>query len=342
MYPSCLDDFARGVSVREVKSRQFECPWANGVDYFHGKQTIALHKEMLDFFKFISPTEEEHHLRLLVAKKVINGIRAVWSSSTPVVIGSTLSKVYLPDSDINITVLKPEGDLTILKVELDKLKVFRSSEARKGAIVAEEAPFGFKVTVSLNDVDGVLYSRRYSAMCKSVPQFAVLYATVKSFINQFAYQEPDIENIPAKCLHCLVMYVIQANGRTLNLGKLLMDLCYDIGFDINTFSTGISTAWKGRLFIKPDHKMADWKNPTALMIEDPSHRAHLISIQHPECMISKFGQAYRWLSNPKDSRGTLLSRIINRSNYMLKRREYIKVQYNTTVLGVGVDSISIN
>lgn len=57
---------------------------------------FSLHKEIEDFFAYMSATPEEHSMRLDVLERVTNVIHAEWPKAKVEVFGSFRTGLYLP------------------------------------------------------------------------------------------------------------------------------------------------------------------------------------------------------------------------------------------------------
>lgn len=64
--------------------------------YCYYFQKISLHKEIEDFFAYMSATPEEHSMRLDVLERVTNVIHAEWPKAKVEVFGSFRTGLYLP------------------------------------------------------------------------------------------------------------------------------------------------------------------------------------------------------------------------------------------------------
>lgn len=57
---------------------------------------LRLHQEIEDFFTYMSPTPEEHQLRLVVVHRIKNVISNLWPEAHVEVFGSFRTGLYLP------------------------------------------------------------------------------------------------------------------------------------------------------------------------------------------------------------------------------------------------------
>ncbi|KAG8386317.1 hypothetical protein BUALT_Bualt03G0136400 [Buddleja alternifolia] len=66
---------------------------------------LQLHKEILDFCDFLSPTPEEQDSRNAAIDSVFDVIKYIWPSAEVEVFGSFKTGLYLPSSDIDVVIL---------------------------------------------------------------------------------------------------------------------------------------------------------------------------------------------------------------------------------------------
>jgi len=60
------------------------------------KFDFRLHEEIVDFFNYMSPTEEEHVVRLNVVHRIKTVINNLWPESVVEIFGSFRTGLYLP------------------------------------------------------------------------------------------------------------------------------------------------------------------------------------------------------------------------------------------------------
>jgi hypothetical protein len=110
-------------TVVEEPLDNFSHPWlTNRTRKMTGM--LKLHYEILDFFDFIKPTEEEDELRTRtfdIIKSLIDEINPNWKVK---MFGSFPNKIHLPDSDIDLIVLTDDESeaIRVLKKVAKKLK----------------------------------------------------------------------------------------------------------------------------------------------------------------------------------------------------------------------------
>ncbi|PIN04825.1 Polynucleotide adenylyltransferase [Handroanthus impetiginosus] len=64
---------------------------------------LRLHKEILDFCDFLSPTPEEQASRNAAIESVFEVIKYIWPNAEAEVFGSFKTGLYLPSSDIDVS-----------------------------------------------------------------------------------------------------------------------------------------------------------------------------------------------------------------------------------------------
>lgn len=88
-----------------VSEPKLESSWFRGNCKFRSPM-LQLHKEIVDFCEFLSPTLEEKAARDVAIESVFQVIRHIWPHSQVEVFGSFRTGLYLPTSDIDVVILK--------------------------------------------------------------------------------------------------------------------------------------------------------------------------------------------------------------------------------------------
>ncbi|CAN1159873.1 Terminal nucleotidyltransferase 4B [Linum perenne] len=81
-----------------------ESGWFRGNSKFKSPM-LQLHKEIVDFCNFLSPTLEEQASRSAAVQSVCDVIKYIWPSCKVEVFGSFRTGLYLPTSDIDVVIL---------------------------------------------------------------------------------------------------------------------------------------------------------------------------------------------------------------------------------------------
>lgn len=96
--------------VAEEESQNPNAAWFRASSRFRSPM-VQLHKEMLHFSDFISPTSEEQASRDAVVQRVSEVIKYIWPHCSVKVFGSFGTGLYLPTSDIDVVILNSKVKL---------------------------------------------------------------------------------------------------------------------------------------------------------------------------------------------------------------------------------------
>lgn len=100
---------AKGKRKAEVETENLPEPmtesvWFRGDSKFRSPM-LQLHKEIVDFCDFLSPTQEEQASRAEAVRCVFDVIKYIWPNCKVEVFGSFRTGLYLPTSDIDVVIL---------------------------------------------------------------------------------------------------------------------------------------------------------------------------------------------------------------------------------------------
>ncbi|KAJ6798101.1 non-canonical poly(A) RNA polymerase PAPD5 isoform X1 [Iris pallida] len=82
-----------------------ESAWFRSAGHRFKSPMIQLHKEILDFCDFVSPTPEEQDSRAAAVERVSESIKYIWPHCKVEIFGSFRTGLYLPTSDIDVVIL---------------------------------------------------------------------------------------------------------------------------------------------------------------------------------------------------------------------------------------------
>ncbi|KAF5175938.1 non-canonical poly(A) RNA polymerase PAPD5 [Thalictrum thalictroides] len=91
------------VKVNTELERNLEKGWFRANSKFKSPM-LQLHKEILDFCEFLSPTPEEEVLRNEAVDGVFGIVKYIWPHCKVEVFGSFKTGLYLPTSDIDVSI----------------------------------------------------------------------------------------------------------------------------------------------------------------------------------------------------------------------------------------------
>lgn len=355
MIQPIIEQQCNDVQVVDSKSPSNDCPWCNGKEYHHSSSTLRLHREIIDFVKWISPTPEERHLRDIVILRFRNALKLLWPESKLILHGSSANQTYLPNGDIDFVVYGPPKNCTDeklledLNLHLNSLNLFRGSEiirsARCPIIKGVEKPFGYHIDIAVNNYNGILNIKRNRKLMEVYPALYPLFMFLKFFMFQIRLDEPYHGGISSNTLQQMIVFVIQSSSDRdqLSLGRLLQLFFKTFGDTFNYITTGFSTREGGRLFSKLDLGRVDWKYPIALCIEDPQNPGAFLGENCFRCYefrkycYSSFSKLMRESTSYQQS---ILLRIIERPNWLINYRSDLLKQYQTLV-GNPTESIPL-
>ncbi len=106
-----LRSFIKMIEEKEVLKKNYRAipPWVKE----RTKENVGfvkLHYEIIDFYNFIKPTDEENSLRVKTFTIFENLIKNRWPQWRVELFGSFAKKIHLPDSDIDVVVFKFSAD----------------------------------------------------------------------------------------------------------------------------------------------------------------------------------------------------------------------------------------
>jgi non-canonical poly(A) RNA polymerase PAPD5/7 len=339
-----LDEFSAAVRIDRSTQPSRMCPWCSGISYVHDDVMLCLHRELLDFARWISPTSEEEHLRLLVVHRFRNAIIALWPQAMPICHGSSATSTYLPVGDIDLAVHLPGapsnvgGLLVDLCVHLDSLKLFRQCEvighARIPIVKGIEHPFGFRIDISINNENGVLNIERNHRLMSVYPAFLPLFLFAKFFLFENRLDEPFHGGLGSNTLQNLIIYIIQASDNQLHLGHLLEHFFRTFGKKFNYIVAGVSVRAGGRLFSRINTKRINWREPCCLSVEDPQIPGQFLGENFFRCLEfrERCKEALEHIITAKRRRSVLV-KIVQMSATIIQRRQEMARLYAALVSG---------
>uniref|UniRef100_A0A2P2KLC4 Poly(A) RNA polymerase mitochondrial-like central palm domain-containing protein n=1 Tax=Rhizophora mucronata TaxID=61149 RepID=A0A2P2KLC4_RHIMU len=90
--------------LKALPEPRMENGWFKGYSKFRSPM-MQLHKEIVDFCDFLSPTPDEQASRSMAVKCVFGVINYIWPNCKVEVFGSFKTGLYLPTSDIDVVIL---------------------------------------------------------------------------------------------------------------------------------------------------------------------------------------------------------------------------------------------
>nr|XP_043623972.1 terminal nucleotidyltransferase 4B [Erigeron canadensis] len=302
---------------------------------------LQLHKEILDFCDFLSPTAEEQVSRTTAVESVSDVIKYIWPKCKVEVFGSFKTGLFLPSSDVDMVILEsdirsPQMGLRALSRALSQRGVAKQiqviGKARVPIIKFVEKRSGISFDVSFDMDNGPKAAIYIQDAISKWPPLRPLCLILKVFLQQRELNEVYSGGIGSYALLAMLIAMLRNSSDThaypeRNLGVLLVTFFDMYGRKLNTSDVGISCNESGTFFSKKSKGFLNATRRSLISIQDP---------QTPENDIGKnsfnyfqirsaFGMAYSTLTNTKllmslGPESSILGTIIRPDKVLLERK----------------------
>ncbi|KAG8231510.1 hypothetical protein J437_LFUL011548, partial [Ladona fulva] len=260
------------------------CPWRKPTKTY-SKGVVGLHEEIEDFYQYMSPTPEEHQLRLDVVRRIKKVTLRLWPEAHVEIFGSFRTGLYLPTSDIDLVVIGKWDTLPLHTLErallendiadANSLKVL--DKASVPIVKMTDKKSDVKVDISFNMNNGVKSAELIKSFKRTFPVLSKLVLVLKQFLLQRDLNEVFTGGISSYSLILLTVSFLQLHPReeaycaNANLGVLLIEFFELYGRHFNYMKTGIRVKDGGAYISKEEVQkdMVDGHRPSLLCIEDP-------------------------------------------------------------------------
>ncbi|XP_077251341.1 nucleotidyltransferase family protein [Tasmannia lanceolata] len=306
---------------------------------------LQLHKEILDFCDFISPTQDEKASRAAAVQRVFEVIKYIWPNCRVEVFGSFKTGLYLPTSDIDVVVLEskvkaPQIGLQALSKALSQRSIAKKiqviAKARVPIIKFVERQSGVAFDISFDVLNGPKAAEFIKDALNEIPPLKPLCLILKVFLQQRELNEVYSGGIGSYALLAMVMAHLQMHWRGQdskgcktslehNLGILLVKFFEFYGRKLNTCDIGVSCKAAGTFFLKSNKGFL--QGPNRLCIEDPQAPDNDIGKNSYNYfqIRSAFSRAYTLLTDAKTIVGlgpnkSILGTIIRPDPLLLQRK----------------------
>uniref|UniRef100_A0A2N9H0I2 polynucleotide adenylyltransferase n=1 Tax=Fagus sylvatica TaxID=28930 RepID=A0A2N9H0I2_FAGSY len=188
--------------AREAATPRLENGWFRGNCRLQSPM-LQLHKEIVDFCDFLSPTLEEKAARDKAVESVFDVIKHIWPHSKVEVFGSFKTGLYLPTSDIDVVILgsgleNTQKGLVALSRALSQRGVAKNiqviGKARVPIIKFIEKKSGVAFDISFDAQNGPKAAEFIQDAVSHWPPLRPLCLILKVFLQQRELNE-SIENI---------------------------------------------------------------------------------------------------------------------------------------------------
>ncbi|KAK4804192.1 hypothetical protein SAY86_004009 [Trapa natans] len=281
--PSPFREPAREPPQREDELPRFEGGWFGGNSRFKSP-LLQLHKEILDFSNFLSPTPEEQATRNSAVESVFGVIKYIWPNCTVEVFGSFQTELYLPTSDIDVVIFSsgiqsPQLGLYALSRALSQKCIAKKiqviAKARVPIIKFIEKKSGVSFDISFDVQNGPAAAEYIKGVLSKCPSIRPLCLILKVFLQQRELNEVYSGGIGSYALLTMIMVLLRTvRERQVspehNLGVLLIHFFDFYGLKLNTSDVGISCREGGTFFLKSSRGfVSNNKGRPVIAIEDP-------------------------------------------------------------------------
>ncbi|XP_075487431.1 uncharacterized protein LOC142526745 [Primulina tabacum] len=336
--------------------RTLEGNWFNSKFHFKSPM-LRLHREILDFCNFLSPTPEEQGHRNVAVESVFDVINYIWPDAKAEVFGSFKTGLCLPSSDIDVVILgsnvsSPQTGLHALSRALSQggiaKKIQVIAKARVPIIKFVEKKSGIAFDISFDAHTGPQAAEFIKNAVSKWPPLRPLCLILKVFLQQRELNEVYTGGIGSYALLSMLIAMLRNRHDQAflddNLGVLLVNFFDMYGRKLNTVDVGVSCNG-GRTTFFP-------KSNRGFSVEG---RSSLISIEDPQVpdndvgkssfnfyqVRSAFAMAYSTLTNKTISRlgpkKSILGAIIRPDDVLLERKGGLteNATFNTLFPGAG-------
>ncbi|KAG8722473.1 hypothetical protein FRC08_001528 [Ceratobasidium sp. 394] len=273
-------------------------PWTLAVDWEACRNpSEMLHREILAYVDYISPSEREHRTRAMIVKMITATIESRWPDALVQPFGSFETGLYLPLGDIDLVVSSehisrsPNALGWIARTLKDRglaNNIQIIAKAKVPIIKFVTTWGGFKVDISLNQANGVTAGKIINNFLARLPALRPLVLIFKAFLSQRDMNEVYNGGLGSYSVVCMVLSFLQLHPKirnaeidpSKNLGILLIELFQYYGDYFHYESTGISLRGGGQLFNK---RARGWgvglprQNQSIISIEDPQDPSNDVS-----------------------------------------------------------------
>jgi len=258
---------------RPVFQNQFKIarpPWYGTRLTLQSTQLIdTLHTEILQFSQYMKPNSIEISLRENVLQRLEEVISKIWQSAKIKLFGSYETKLYLPTSDIDCSIMgqfRIPDDLYTLSSTLGEadlaspfdIKVI--STAKVPIVKYNDRLTGIAVDISFNCENGIENSQNVKYLLKEYEVLEPLALVLKYFLSQKQLNETYTGGIGSYALVLMIVAFLKNSPEAIkgnftkkscDLGLLLINFFGLFGKDFDYSRIGISHT--GEFFEKADH-----------------------------------------------------------------------------------------
>ncbi|TDL26370.1 Nucleotidyltransferase [Rickenella mellea] len=279
--------------IVEANDLPAHTPWCNGLDVkVTQSKELILDQEIAAFVKYVSPTPQEHQVRVLLSSYLTYVVKRRWTDATVTIFGSAAFDLYLPGGDIDMVLNFPYP----ISDKQRKTMLFQLSSTFKRERVAEDVEvrthakvpimtckttpeFGnIGIDLSINGEDGIKAIPIVKSYLNKLPALRPLVLVVKRFLSQRNLNSAASGSLSSYSIVCMCISFLQLNPMELDsaaieniddshsLGTLLLNF-FDYYGNKFPYSTSYISVTKEKLLPKEEDGFLLESHPDLLAIE---------------------------------------------------------------------------
>lgn len=234
----------------------------NCEELFEECDTIPVHQGLMDLYEKISPTPEDHSMRLMLIKAIRGLVQNIWPQAVVEVFGSFCTGLYLPGGDIDLVVFGnwPQEMLRNKKVyyflaqALNKSNLVKKNSvqvigfAKVPIVKFEDSRFNISFDVSFNVFDGLSGVVYLKKQLKEYPCLRILIMLIKQMLQEKKLNTVYRGGLSSYSLYMMIISFLQRHPRVeilrtnteVNIAVLLIEFFDLYGSKFNYDSVCIS------------------------------------------------------------------------------------------------------
>jgi len=263
-------------------------PWLKKKSLKIACPVFRMSQEIMDFHDYLAPSEKSIADRELVKEMLSSTIKELWPTSEVGVFGSTATKLFLPDSDIDIvvlveisdkrfnTILHKLGNYLLSKGIVDYIEVITT--ARVPIIKLREKTTQIKADICFNRINGLKAAEMINSFQTVFPEFRYLVYIIKAFLRARNLHESFKGGLSSFLLQLMIVHFLQdvyKERESLPLAELLIKFFDTYGNQMNYEDLGISIRNGGRLFYKKHTKWLEKNRRMGLLAIESPYEKHV-------------------------------------------------------------------
>ncbi|KAG5362637.1 Poly(A) RNA polymerase protein 1 [Yarrowia sp. B02] len=287
-----VDDVSSGPAS---KKQDLEAPWIKSNYHQYDRVSDWLQEEVMDFVKYISPTQSEIRARQDLVERVRGAVTGMWKDAKVHVLGSFTTNMHLPQSDIDLVVCSPHGHYgeraciyqlsSVIRGRMKVSELQTITKARVPIIKFIDSRTGVHVDISFEKDGGIKTASTITKWSKSMPALRPLVLIVKQFLSSRRLNEVFTGGLGGFSVICMVYSFLIQHPRIStgdispmdNLGVLLIEFFELYGVNFNYERVALNMDGGCGYLSKRLYPDLIGRNPFAVAIRDPDDHENNIS-----------------------------------------------------------------